>query len=513
MSKLAKATFALMVVTLLTKVSGLLREMVLMYAYGTSMYSDVYITAMNIPLVLFSAIGSALANTFIPLYHENIKVGGREKGDYFIRNVLGIVMILSIFISLIAYICAEPLVKLFAMQFEGDKLELAVGFVRIMVLGIIFISISNILTAYLQIQDEFSIPGMIALPNNIIIIISIILSIKLKNIYILPIGSFLGMVSQYLFLLPFAIKKGYRIGVNINFKDEYIRKMVVLVGPVLIGVAIYQVNTMIDRSLASSLGDGIIAALNSANRLNLFVTGLFISTLASVIYPTLSKLSNEDNKENFKEAVVKSSNVVILLVLPITIGAIVLAQPVVKAIFERGAFDERSTSLTSVALIFYSIGMIGFGLRDILNKVFFSLKDTKTPMINGLISMILNIAINLILIKYMGHAGLALATSLSAIICVVLLFKSLNDKIGYFGQDKIINVFVKSLIASIVMGIITKISYNSIYSLLGGGTLQEIIVLFSSIIIGAIIYGVVLIILNVEKFKFITNIIKDKIKK
>ena len=270
---------------------------------------------------------------------------------------------------------------------------------------------------------------------------------------------------------------------------------------------------MIDRSLASSLGDGIIAALNSANRLNLFVTGLFISTLASVIYPTLSKLSNEDNKENFKEAVVKSSNVVILLVLPITIGAIVLAQPVVKAIFERGAFDERSTSLTSVALIFYSIGMIGFGLRDILNKVFFSLKDTKTPMINGLISRILNIAINLILIKYMGHAGLALATSLSAIICVVLLFKSLNDKIGYFGQDKIINVFVKSLIASIVMGIITKISYNSIYSLLGGGTLQEIIVLFSSIIIGAIIYGVVLIILNVEEFKFITNIIKDKIKK
>lgn len=502
-----------MVVTMLSKVLGFAREIVLGYFYGTSAYSDVYITAMNIPLVVFAAIGTAIITTFIPLYHEALEDGGEKRALKFSNNIVSIVAILSLILAIFGYIFAQPLVKLFAMNFTGEKLALTVQFVRIMMVGIVFIGLSNIMTAYLQIQGDFTIPGMIGFPNNIIIIASIILSAVTKNINILAIGGLLGMVSQFIFQVPFAIKKGYRFKPVIDFKDKYLKKMLWLVLPVFIGVAVNQINTMVDRSLASGLGDGVITALNNANRLNGFVLGLFIATLGAVIYPTLSKLSTENNKEKFAESVATSVNCVNLLVLPASVGAIVLATPVVRILFQRGAFDERSTALTATALVFYSVGMIGFGLRDILGKVFYSLKDTKTPMINGMIAVVLNIILNIALVKVMGHGGLALATSLSAIICILLLFASLKKKIGYYGQDKIKNTFFKALIASLAMGVVTYFVYKFFSGMLGLGFIPEAISLGVSVGAGVIVYAVLVKVFKVEEIDLLIDMVKKKIKR
>lgn len=513
MSNLAKSAFWLMVVTMLSKVLGFGREIILGYFYGTSAYSDVYIVSMNIPLVLFASIGGALATTFIPLYQEVLNEKGEERALKFSNNIMSIVIILSVLLGILGYIFAEPLVKLFAMHYTGEKLILAVKFVRIMIGGVVFIGLSNLMTSYLQIQGNFTIPGMIGFPNNIVVITSIIISAVTGNIYILAIGTLIGLATQFLFQVPFAIKRGYKFKPTIDLKDEYLKKMLWLVIPVFIGVAVNQVNTMVDRSLASGLGDGVITALNNANRLNLFVMGLFIATLGSVIYPTLSKLSSENNKEKFAESVANSVNCVNLLVMPATIGAIVLATPVVRILFERGAFDDKSTALTATALVFYSVGMVGFGLRDILSKVFYSLKDTKTPMVNGMIAVALNIVLNIALVKVMGHGGLALATSLSAIICIFLLFRSLKKKIGYYGQDKIRATFIKTLIASLVMGVVTYFVYKFLFGMLGLGFIQEAISLGVSIAIGGVIYLALIIVFKVEEVNMAIDMIKKKLKR
>ncbi|MDU6247552.1 MAG: murein biosynthesis integral membrane protein MurJ [Paeniclostridium sordellii] len=513
MSNLAKSAFWLMIVTMLSKVLGFAREIVLGYFYGTSSYSDIYITAMNIPQVVFAAIGAALITTFIPLYHEALEDGGKKGALNFSNNILSIVMILSIILAIFGYIFAQPLVKLFAMNFTGEKLALTVQFSRIMMIGIVFIGLSNIMTAYLQIQGNFTIPGMIAFPNNIIIIISMVLSATTNNLSILAIGGLLGMISQFIFQVPFAIKTGYKFKLVINIKDKYLKKMLWLVLPVLIGVAVNQVNTMVDRSLASGLGDGIITALNNANKLNGFVMGLFISTLSAIIYPTLSKLCSENNKEKFEESVATSVNCVNLLMLPASIGAIVLARPIVQILFQRGAFDEKSTTLTATALVFYSVGMISFGLRDILGKVFYALKDTKTPMINGVISVVLNIILNIILVKFMGYGGLALATSLSAVICILLLFLSLKKKIGYYGQDEIKDTFSKSLIASLMMGLVAYFTYNLFASFFGEGFIKEFTALCGSVGISIIVYILLINIFKVKEINLLNEILKKKLKK
>lgn len=513
MSNLAKSAFWLMVVTMLSKVLGFGREIVLSYFYGTSAYSDVYIVSMNIPLVVFSSIGVALVTTFIPLYQEALTSKGEERALKFSNNVMSIVVILSIILGVLGFVFAEPLVKLFAVHYTGEKLALAVKFVRIMIGGVVFIGLSNLMTSYLQIKGDFTIPGMIGFPNNIIIITSIILSAVTGNIYILAIGTLIGMLSQFLFQVPFAIKKGYKFKPTIDFKDEYLRKMLILVLPVLIGVAVNQVNAMVDRSLASGLEDGVITALNNANRLNGFVMGMFIATLGAVIYPTLSKLSTENNKEKFAESVANSVNCVNLLVVPASVGAMILATPVVRILFERGAFNDRSTVLTATALVFYSVGMVGFGLRDILDKVFYSLKDTRVPMTNGIIAVILNIVLNIILVKFMGHGGLAFATSLSSLICIVLLFRSLKKKIGYYGQDKIRSTFIKTVVASLVMGVVTYFVYKFLFGILGLGFIQEAISLGVSIAIGGVIYLALIIVFKVEEVNMAIDMIKKKLKR
>lgn len=270
---------------------------------------------------------------------------------------------------------------------------------------------------------------------------------------------------------------------------------------------------MIDRTLASTLVEGSISALNYANRLNEFVTALFITSLSAVIYPSLAKLSLGENKDKFIGTVVKSINSVILLVMPISVGAIVLASPIVKLLFERGEFDSRATNMTVIALTMYSLGMLALGLRKILTKVFYSLQDTKTPMRNAAIAIGINIILNIIFVKYLKIAGLALATSISTLICTVLLFISLKRKIGYFGQNRIIITLIKSLISSIIMGVITYFSYTFIINSLSNGIINEIISLFISITLGAIVYGSLLLIFKIDELIVIKDVITSRIKK
>ena len=512
MSKVAKATVGLMIVTLLSKVIGFSREMVLTYAYGTTMQADAYITALSIPDVLFTAIGAALATTFIPLYNENKMIGGRERSLKFTNNIINIVIMISIIISVCSIIFAKPLVKLFAMDFVGEKLQLTINYARIMIPSIIFIGLKNIMVSYLQLNDSFVATGLVGFPYNAIVIASILISTK-TSIYVLPIGTLIGMASQFIILYIVARKKEYKYKPYINLKDNQLKKMGALIAPVFIGVAVNQINSIVDKSLASTLGDGVITALNTANRLNQFVMGLFIATIVTVVYPMLSKLSLNEDKSRFIDTISKSVNSIIILVIPISVGAIALAQPIVKLLFQRGAFNEYSTYLTSSALVFYSIGLIGSGLRDILGKVFYSLQDTKTPMLNGALAMGINIVLNLILIKFMGHTGLAFATSLSSIIGILLLFNKLKQKMGNFGQDRIIKTTIKVIISAVIMGVVTKIGYNYVSNILGVGLINETISLFSSILLGIIVYLISIILMRVEEINMIIDMVKSRVSK
>ncbi|KPI54602.1 integral membrane protein MviN [Clostridioides difficile] len=510
MSKVARATFYLMIVTIISKILGMGRELVLSSIYGTGLYTESYLTAMNIPNIIFAAIGTAIVTTFIPMYQDINSKKGEKEALKFLNNVLNIIVGICIIVAILGVIFSKQLVSIFAIGFEGERFLLTVKFTRVLIVGIIFIGITSVMSAFLQIKENFIVVGFGSIPYNIVIIISIILSTVLGP-YILPVGAVVAMIVQLFFYLFFVNKTNYKYLFYLDFKDESLIKLLALLSPVFIGVAVNQVNSLVDTTLASTLIKGSIPALTYADRLNGFVTGTFTASIVSVMYPMLSKLNAENNQKKFTSSVKSSVNMIIISMIPISVASIVFAKSVVRIIFERGAFDSRATQMTATALVFYAVGMTAFGLRDILGKVFYSLQDTKTPMVNGIISVGVNIVLDLVLIKPMAHGGLALATSSSSIACILLLFFNLKRKVGYFGQDKIIRTTFKSLVSSCVMSFIAYFIYKFIFGILGLGTLNELISLTIAVVIGFSVYTSLMILFKVEEVDMILNIAKRKL--
>lgn len=512
MSKVAKATIGLMVITLISKFLGFGRDLVLSAFYGATMYSDVYLVSLDISRIVFQVIGTAISTTYIPLFFENLKEGGDEKGNYFTNNVLNITISIGITISILAFIFTEPLAKIFASGFSAEALKLTVKFTRIILFGTIFSGLSKIMQSYLQSKGEYYISGMIGFPFNIIIIASIVLS-KYFGLYVLPIGAFLALASQFFFQIPRSKKRGYKYSFVYNPKDKYIKEMLLLTMPVMIGVGASQINTMIDRTLASQLAVGSISAMKYADRLNTFVLGMFISSITVVIYPMLSKMKSQKQFDKFNEYIKKSINVVTLMILPITVIAIVLAKPIVVLLFERGAFNNTAAEMTSAALAFYSIGLIGLSQKNVIANVFYSIQDTKTPMYNGVIAVVINIILNLILVKYMGISGIALATSISSIVCVLLLLAYLRKKVDGIDFKSMSLTFIKSLFATVAMGFAVKTAYYFGLDLIGESKFVSMIMLCISSLLGGIIYISIVKIFKVEEIDYVFNAIKKKLLK
>ncbi len=502
-----KTAFLLMLVTIISKILGFGREIVLSYFYGASNISDAYLISLTVPIVIFSFIGTGISTGYIPMYSNIQQQYGEKEGDRFTSNLSNILIIICTIMIILGLIFTESLVKIFAKGFERETLALAVKFTKISLFGIYFTGLMYVFGGYLRLKGNYIIPAMVGFPMNFVTIAAIFLSSK-TNVFVLAIGSLIATVSQLMLLMPFAHKKGYKHKFVLDIRDKHIKNMAYIAIPVIIGTSVNQINTLVDKTLASSIAVGGITSLNYASRLNGFIQGLFVAPISTVMYPMISQMAAEDNIVGLKSSVSEAINTICLLVVPATIGAMLFAEPVVKLLFGRGAFDPQAISMTSIALFYYSIGMIGFGLRDILSRSFYSLQDTKTPMINGTIGVAMNIILNLILSKYMGLGGLALATSISAIFCTVLLFISFRKKVGSFGMKHITISFIKVLCASLIMGVITMISYNLLLNHISAN-----LSLIASIIIGAVVYFVIIYFMGIEEVDSMIDAVKNKLKR
>ncbi len=503
-----KAAFFVIMATFFSKVLGFLREILLGSQFGATSITDAYLIAITIPNIIFASLVGALATTYIPVYSK-VKLDKGEEGSIrFTNNVLNTFVLGSVILLAFGMIFTRPVVSFIAMGFDSDTLDLSVRFTRIIFPMILFIGAAYIFTGFLQSNNEFTIPALINVPNNLLIVIVLAFS-SFFGILGLLYATLIGALFQVILQLPFAFKKGFRYKFVVDLNDSDMRQVGILALPVLAGTSVQQVNALVDRMLASGLAEGSISALNFANKLNGFVFGLFSLSISTVIYPLLSHLNAKNDIKEFKNTFISAINVITLVTLPITVGAVVLRTPIVSVLFQRGEFDQRATMLTATALLYYSLGMIFYGYRDILNRVFYSLHDTKTPMINGVIALICNIVLNLILVRYMQLGGLALATSIAAAITTVLLFISLRKKLGSIGLRRISVVAAKSSTAALLMGIALYYMNQHIFDIMKSG-LVGFASLLLMILAGALIYFIIIYLLKVEEINWMFRLIKSK---
>lgn len=497
----AKSALIIIILTLGSKFLGFFREVLIASKFGSGMETDTFFIAMTATALITGLLSTAISTTFIPVLSEIESKEGKEGKIEHANNMLNIIFVNSIILVIITWIAAPTIVRLLAKGFEGEQFNLALQLTRIGLPMILFGGIIGVFTGYLQSEQKFTAPAAIGLPFNLVYIYFLIFLSSKFGIKGLMVTAVIAVASQFLIQIPEAINSGYKYKFNFDLKDKYIRKVILLSVPVLIGVAINDLNSIIDRTLASSLIPGSISALNYANKLKGLILGVFISAITTVIFPLLSKESNNDNIPGMKKIMGYGINLILIITVPATVGLIVLSTPIVQIAFQRGAFDTTATLMTSQALVFYSIGLVAMALNLLLTRVYYSLQDTKTPMINGAISVGFNIVLNIILVKYMAHAGLALATSIATTIATILLLYGLKRTIGFLGTKAYITTFLKTGLASGIMGLVAYLIYHGLYRALGVSKLYNLISLLVAVSIAAIVYVILCYVFKVEEVR------------
>lgn len=490
-SSLTKAAGIVAFLTIVSKVLGFIREASLAAVFGATYATDAYLVAQTIPYLLFATISYALTTTFIPVYTHIREKDGQDAAFRMANTVMFAVGCISLVFILIGELLAEKLVSVVAPGFEGPVAELTAYLSRIIFPMMIFQLLSGIITGILQADGEFGVPTAAGLVQNISIISSIIFFGPKYGIGAVALGTLIGSAGATIVKLPALRRTGFRWQWGFDLKDPGLQRMAVLIMPAIVGAGAGQLNTVVDRILASGLPEGRVAALSYANRLMGLAPGILGASLVTVMYPTLANLAAKREWRGFADNLVDTLSMIHFLLAPIAVGAIVLREPLVRIVYQRGVFDEAATQQTAWALLFLSLGMAIFTMRDLVSRSFFALQDTKTPMIVGLVTVGINIVLNFLLVGPLEQGGLALATSIASLCGLVLSLWIMHRKVKEpLAIGRLISSVVRVLVAAGVMGVVVWWSYPRFEVVVsGGGTVVELGRVLLATVEGTIIYG------------------------
>ncbi len=492
-----KTSYILMIITILAKVFGLVREQTLAYFFGRGELADVFLVAFSLPMMITNVISGAVANGYIPMFNSIKAKSGQEKANEFTANLSNILAIIFLIISIVAIIFASPLVKLMAQGFTGSKLNTAILVTRIALLSVSATAVFSIYKAYLQIHDRFVVSVIHAIIMNLIIILFLAITYKF-GIKFLGIGILLAFTFQYIIFIPYVKKTSYKHKWIIDFKNEDIKKLLRIILPILISSSAIEINFMISKSLASELSHGGISILNYAYKLQSFVTGIVVTSIITAVYPQMAKYGSLKDFKGLRISTRDALSTMSILVIPATFGLFTFALPIVELLFMRGRLNlDDATSIANV-LRYYAFGVFAIGIREILSRIYYSLDDTKRPVINSLVIVGVNIILSFVLAKFMGIVGLGLATTISFVVGGGFFAISSTKLIGKIFDKNLLLNLGKILLASLIMAAGSNLVFNILKLKLGSN-----LSLLLAIIFAACIYGIMLIILRVKEIKIL----------
>jgi len=510
----SKAAGTVSGMTMLSRLFGFLRDMVIAMAFGSSASADAFFVAFRIPNMQRRILGEgAVAAAFIPVFTETLTQKGEAAAWKLTTNLFNILFIILSAASLLILIFSPAVITVFAPGFldEPGKFELTVKLTRWMAPYLFFIGLAAFCMGILNTLKVFALPAAAPILQNISMIVSVLVITPLMDepIMGLAIGVVVGGALQFLVQLPAVLKKGMRFKKTLNFKQEEVVKIARLMGPVVLGLAVYEVNIMIDTLIASLLPGGSISYLYYGNRLVQLPLGIFAVALGVALLPTLSGQAAKGNLKELVQTLGFSIRLILFVTIPATVGLIILREPIVNTLWERGEFLASTTEGTAIALLYYSIGLCAYSGIKIIAPAFYSLQDTKTPAKIGIYSMILNTILNLILMGPLQHGGLALATSLAALFNVSLLIYYLRKRLGLMGGRKILRSTFKMASASLAMGAVTYLGRENFFHASDPLSVR-LFVLTACISAGILVYALISHFTRNEEWHFLLGLRKKK---
>ncbi len=501
-NRMLKTASFMALATFLAKACGLVRESLITAFFGVGNTVDAYFAASQLPTTLFDmVIGGVISASFIPVFNGICEKEDTDKAMSFANKFIGMILLATVLLSVVGIVFSEQLITgIIAPEFVGETKELASKLSSIMFPMVIFTGLAFSFVGILQSFGEFNIPAVMSLVSNVAVILYFPLFGKRFGVYGLAVAILFSWSLQVLIQIPALKKTGYKFRPRLDLRDKYILQALSLALPMLISTWVQPLYSLVNTRLASG-ADGIVSVLNCSNRLYLVMTGVFSFVVTNLIFPRLSRTNAQERTDESRELVVGSLKAITLVIVPVMVSFILLSKDVIGIIYEHGKFTHDKTLITAATLSCYSVGMIGLAYNEIMSKTFFSMKNSKTPMISALVSMLANIVMAYLFYDKIGVYGLALATAGGSTVNALLNFVAYRKKQGrLFAKEDLADI-IKTFISGAVMAVVVIVVSRLTDGIYPGGTVGYIFHGAVCGVVGLLVYLVSVYAIGVKSFK------------
>ncbi|PID77168.1 MAG: murein biosynthesis integral membrane protein MurJ [Deltaproteobacteria bacterium] len=517
--KIAKSAGVVGAAVMLSRMLGLVREQIFAAFFGAGYAYDAFVVAFRIPNLLRDLFGEgALSAAFVTVFSQYDEKYDAAKTWQLASNVLTFLTIVISLLTIIAALFADYIVDILAPGFAAvsGKKELTVSLTRIMLPFLLFISLSAVVMGMLNTKGRFFIPSLASSFFNLGSILG-----GLSLVYLLPkfgfpaitgmaVGTLIGGMMQLGVQLPALRKTSFRYRPHLSLQDPGLRQVVKLMLPATIGLSAVQINIFVNTSFAASCGEGSVSWLNYAFRLVQLPIGLFGVAMSIAVLPVFGRYTAQKNIQGLKDILASSLTMVFCLTLPAAAGLIILADDVIRLIFEHGVFTALDTAATAQALSLYALGLFAYSANKLLVPAFYALDDTKIPVISSFLSVLVNIIFIYFTIETMQHLAIALSTSVTMLLNFLFLSWILYRKLAGFSVAYLLAGLVKILAAAAVMSILTWQMKILLSPWLYAGLIQQISATAIIITLSVLVYAACLYILKLPELMVIAGKIKDR---
>lgn len=464
-AQIARAAGLVMALFVVSRGLGLLREMVISYQFGTGGDLDAYLAAFRLPDILFQIVaGGALASAFIPTFSTYLARRTERDAWRLASAVINLVLVMTTGLAILAELLAPWLVSaIIAPGFGPARQSLTVQLMRLMLVTPVVFGVSGVMMGILNARQHFLLPALAPIFYNLGIIAGAIFLAPSLGVRGLAVGVVLGSLAHLLVQVPGLVREGMRYTPNLGLHSAGVREVGRLMLPRMLGLGAVQLNFLVNTILASGLVAGSLSALNYAWLLMLLPQGIFAQAVATAAFPTFSTQAARGERDQMRSTLSATLRAVLYLAVPAAVGLIVLSEPLVRVIFERGAFTATSTEMVSWALALFALGLPAHAVVEIVVRAFYAIHDTKTPVAIGMAAMALNVVLSLAFIalfKPLGWpalGGLALSNSLATTAEMVVLLAIVRRRLDGLDGRRMAGSLARICLAAAVMGLVVAI--------------------------------------------------------
>jgi len=510
------------IATLTSRILGLVRDTVLAAVFGAGNEMDAFVVAFRIPnLVRELFAEGAMSAAFVPTFTQHLTLKGKPAAWRLGNNVLNALLVVTGLLVAAGFIATRPLVTAYAGDFASvpGKLDLTITLARTMLPFLTLAAIAAAVMGMLNSLGHYFVPALAPAAFNVATIACALLlapmmpAIGQPRIMAIALGAIVGGLGQIAVQWPALRGEGFRYAPVLDRRDPGLRDVVLLMGPGTLGLAATQINLLISTQLAVGQGTGAVSWLQYAFRLMNLPIGLFGVSIATAVLPAVARHAAIDDRPAVSKTIARGITLMLMVTVPASVGLFVLATPIVQLLLERGHFLRADTIATAAAVQYYAIGLVGYSAARIASPVFYALRRSRMAVILSTVTIVVNLALSVILVRWIGFRGLALATSMAAIVHGGLALVLLRRQLGRIGGSELAKAFLKIVAASAVMALVVTIALREVSSWApGAGAGSQLVRLTITIGLGLTAVGLSAKLLRISEFNEVIDLIRERLR-